>query len=171
MAGFPITKGKSLHSQMVITLKPVAWVKNSRHQTVDDFWGDVVSEILLDDEIPEAVFNQITGFSHLEIIYYFDQVKADHFVYSRRPRGNPEFPEMGIFAQRNKDRPNQLGLCTVELIWHRGRSIGVKYLDAIDGTPVLDIKPVFQEFRPRGETRQPDWVSELMKVYWDSEKK
>jgi tRNA-Thr(GGU) m(6)t(6)A37 methyltransferase TsaA len=155
---------------MEITLKPVAWVKNSRHQAVDDFWGNIVSEIVLDEENPEVVFNRITGFSHLEIIYYFDQVKADQMAYLRRPRGNPEFPEMGIFAQRNKDRPNHLGLYTVELIWHRQRSIGVQYLDVIDGTPVLDIKPVFNEFKPQGNTRQPDWVSEMMKSYWGSEK-
>ena len=151
---------------MEITLRPVAWVKNDRHQTVDDYWGNIVSEILLDVGIPEHAFNRITDFSHLEVIYYFDQAKEDQIPYSRRPRGNPEFPEMGIFAQRNKDRPNQLGLCTVELIWHRERSIGVKYLDAIDGTPVLDIKPVFREFRLEKETRQPDWVSALMKNYF-----
>jgi tRNA (Thr-GGU) A37 N-methylase len=73
---------------------------------------------------------------------------------------------MGIFAQRNKDRPNQIGLSTVELIWHSGRSIGVSMLDAINGTPVLDIKPVFREFRPAVEIRQPDWVADLMKKYF-----
>jgi tRNA (adenine37-N6)-methyltransferase len=73
---------------------------------------------------------------------------------------------MGIFAQRNKDRPNKIGLCTVELIWHRERTIGVKMLDAIDGTPVLDIKPVFREFREKTPIRQPDWVMDLMKDYF-----
>ena len=156
---------------MEITLQPVAWVKNSRHHTGDDYWGNVISEIRLDEGIPEKALQGITDFSHLEIIYYFDQEKKDSIPYSRKPRGNPSFPEMGIFAQRNKDRPNRIGLCTVELIWHREKSIGVKYLDAIDGTPVLDIKPVFREFRPMGETRQPAWVSELLKDYWEAEKK
>jgi len=49
---------------------------------------------------------------------------------------------IGIFAQRKKDRPNHIGLCSVELIPHKERTIIVKYLDAINGTPILDIKPV-----------------------------
>jgi tRNA (Thr-GGU) A37 N-methylase len=74
---------------------------------------------------------------------------------------------VGIFGQRKKDRPNQIGLCTVQLLEHNGRTIKVKYLDAIDGTPILDIKPVFKEFQPKGEIRQPIWVADLMKNYWN----
>lgn len=152
--------------QMEILLKPVAWIKNSRNYPTDDNWGNVISEIVLDEGMPDSVFNHISEFSHLEIIYYFNKVKDADVFYSRRPRGNPAYPDMGIFAQRNKDRPNHLGLCTVELIWQNGRSIGVKMLDAIDGTPVVDIKPVFREFTSKTENRQPAWVSELMKNYW-----
>jgi|SRR5450432_317267 len=151
---------------MEIILKPVARVINSRRTPVDDEWGNIISEIVLEEEIPDSAFVHILDFSHLEIIYYFNQVAEENMLYARRPRGNPGYPEMGIFSQRNKNRPNKLGLCTVELIWHRGRSIGVKMLDAIDGTPVLDIKPVFKEFGPVGETRQPAWVSDLMKDYF-----
>jgi len=64
--------------------------------------------------------------------------------------------------------PNQLGLCTVELMGHTGRTIKVKYLDAIDGTPVLDIKPVFKEFEGKGDIKQPQWSVELMKDYWNN---
>jgi tRNA (Thr-GGU) A37 N-methylase len=72
----------------------------------------------------------------------------------------------GIFGQRKKDRPNTIGLSTVELLEHNGRTLKVKFLDAIDGTPVLDIKPVFKEFQPKTEIKQPDWVADLMKNYW-----
>jgi tRNA (Thr-GGU) A37 N-methylase len=54
----------------------------------------------------------------------------------------------------------------VQLLEHNGRALTVKYLDAIDGTPVLDIKPVFLEYMPKGQVRQPSWVSEMMKKYW-----
>ena len=101
-----------------------------------------------------------------EIIFYFDQVADDKIVYSGRPRGNPEYPVMGIFCQRKKDRPNKIGLCTVELLEHTGSTIKVKGLDAIDGTPVLDIKPVFREFQPKGNITQPEWAGDLMKNYW-----
>ncbi len=149
-----------------ITMRPIAFIRNERSAVSDDHWGDIISEITLADGIPEEAFRNIESFSHLEIIYYFDKLPNDEVAYSRRPRGNPDYPDMGIFAQRNKDRPNRIGLCTVELLEHKGRSILVKRLDAIDGTPVLDIKPVFREFSPQGPTSQPAWVSELTRQYW-----
>lgn len=151
---------------MTIHIKPVAFVKNSRSEAIDDHWGTVMSEIVLADHIPTEAFDHIEDFSHLEIIYYFDKIDPSSIVYSGRPRGNPAFPLMGIFAQRKKDRPNAIGLTTVQLIGHERRAIRVKYLDAIDGTPILDIKPVFKEFMPPGEITQPEWVGNLMKEYW-----
>jgi tRNA (Thr-GGU) A37 N-methylase len=73
---------------------------------------------------------------------------------------------VGIFAQRGKNRPNRIGVTVCRIVSVSGRRIEVEGLDAIDGTPVLDIKPVMAEFLPRGEIRQPDWSSELMKDYW-----
>ena len=151
---------------MVIKLKPIATVKNSRAVPTDDYWGDVISEIELANYIPTEAFNNISEFSHLEIIYFFDRVDSKKIVLSGHPRENLNYPLVGIFGQRKKDRPNTIGLCTVELIEHHGRTIKVKYLDAIDGTPVLDIKPVFREFLPISEIKQPVWVTDLMKNYW-----
>lgn len=151
---------------MIIKLKPIATVKNTRKHPIDDNWEEIIADIELADDIPSEVFNNISDFSHLEIIYYFDRVKEEDIVFSGHPRGNPEYPLVGIFGQRKKDRPNTLGLSTVELLEHNDRSIRVKYLDAIDGTPVLDIKPVFKEFQPKSEIKQPIWVTDLMKNYW-----
>ena len=151
---------------MEIKLRPVATVKNSRTTPTDDFWGEVISEIELCDHIPAEAFEGISDFSHLEIIYFFDEADNREIVFSGRPRGNPDYPLVGIFAQRKKERPNTIGFCTVELLEHNGRTIKVKYLDAIDGTPVLDIKPVFKEYQPEGDIRQPVWVADLMKNYW-----
>jgi len=151
---------------MDIVFKPVAYVKNTRTIPSDDHWASVISEIELAENIPTEALNNIAGFSHLEIIYFFDQVDPKKMVYAGHPRENLSYPMMGIFAQRKKDRPNPIGLCTVELIKHERRTLTVKYLDAIDGTSVLDIKPVFKEFQPKGEIKQPEWVYDLMKKYW-----
>lgn len=151
---------------MDIQLKPVATVKNSRKEPIDDNWEEIIAEIELADEIPTVALAGIEAFSHLEIIYYFDKAQAKDIVFSCRPRGNPAYPLTGIFGQRKKDRPNTIGLCTVELLTVNERSITVKYLDAIDGTPVLDIKPVFKEFQPKKEIREPGWVADLMEHYW-----
>jgi tRNA-Thr(GGU) m(6)t(6)A37 methyltransferase TsaA len=147
-------------------LQPIGFVKNSRRTPTDDNWETVTTDIVLADHLPAEALSSISDFSHLEIIYLFDRVKEKDIVYSGHPRGNLLYPLVGIFAQRKKDRPNRLGLTTVELLEHKGRSISVKYLDAIDGTPILDIKPVFKEFQAKSEIKQPDWVADLMKDYW-----
>jgi len=151
---------------MSIALSPVAIVKNSRRDLSDDFWGMMISEIQLLPGIPAEAFNGIESFSHLEIIFYFDKSDKSKIVFNGHPRGNKDWPDVGIFAQRKKDRPNAIGLTIVELVKREGNTIWVKYLDAIDDTPILDIKPVMKEFLPANEVKQPQWSTELMKDYW-----
>ena len=152
---------------MKIELQPVATVTNTRSEIADDDWGSVISEIIIDERFPEEALDGIESFSHLEVIFFFDKVKdSDINTSARHPRNNTAWPKAGIFAQRGKNRPNKLGLCTAKLLSRTGRKLKVQGLDAIDGTPVLDIKPVMKEFLPREDIRQPQWSSELMKDYW-----
>jgi tRNA (Thr-GGU) A37 N-methylase len=72
----------------------------------------------------------------------------------------------GIFAQRGKNRTNRIGVTVCRLVAVDGLSIEVEGLDAIEGTPVLDIKPHLREIGPKGPVRQPAWASELMAGYW-----
>lgn len=142
-------------------------VRSSRAEAIDDDWADVVATITLDAPLDERSVAGLDGFSHVEVVFLFDQVDPDAVcLYSRHPRGNRAWPEVGILAQRAKDRPNRIGLCTCELVAVDGASIVVRGLDAIDGTPVLDVKPYLAEFAPRGEVRQPTWSHELMRDYW-----
>jgi len=150
-----------------ILLKPIGYVHNGRLGLGDDDWGGMTSEIRLEDSLPEESLNGTEGFSHAEIVFYFDRVgSVADIPMVRHPRGNQDWPEVGVFAQRNKDRPNHIGLTVVGIVRHEGRSLYVEGLDAIDGTPVLDIKPVYREFLPQGTIRQPGWSHELMKNYW-----
>lgn len=149
-----------------MNLTPIAFVRNQRVQPIDDNWLSIDTEIVLADDIPNEAIAGIEQFSHLEIIYHFHQVAVNEIVWAGHPRGNKAWPYTGIFAQRKKDRPNALGLCTVELLQVKDRCLRVRYLDAIDGTPVLDIKPVFRGFEPKGNIQQPAWVDELMQQYW-----
>lgn len=151
---------------MNIEVTPIGYVKNSRKEPIDDQWLDVLSEIELTEDIPDNALLGLEHFSHVEVIYYFDRVNPKEIVYANHPRGNKSYPLVGIFAQRKKDRPNQLGLCVGEIVKVEKRKIHLKYFDAIDGTPVLDLKPVMSEFLPKGDVRQPDWSKDLMKNYW-----
>lgn len=150
-----------------ILLRPVAYVRNSRLSLDDDNWGGVLSEITLDQALPAESLDGMEAFSHVEILFYFDQVADEKLSMSRHPRGNKDWPKVGVLAQRNKDRPNHLGLTVARIIKREGRTLVVEGLDALNGTPVLDLKPVMIEFLPREEIRQPDWSRELMQNYWN----
>jgi tRNA (adenine37-N6)-methyltransferase len=150
-----------------IQLSPIAVVYNAHLTPTDGDWGGLVSEIRLDPALPEESLTGLEAFSHAEIIFQFHLVGEKEIVPGvRHPRENPDWPEVGIFAQRGRLRPNRLGLTVVRILRREGRSLFVEGLDAIDGTPVLDIKPVMQEFQPCGSIRQPEWSHELMKDYW-----
>ncbi len=152
---------------MTFTINPIAFVKNSRKEIEDDHWGSIISEIELVDEFNEEALSGISDFSHLEIIFYFNKVTDEMIQYNaRHPRNNIHYPKVGIFAQRGKNRPNKLGLTSVELLKHSGRILTVKGLDAIDGTPIIDIKPIMKEFLPKGEIKQAEWSKSLMEKYW-----
>ncbi|MBU2509996.1 tRNA (N6-threonylcarbamoyladenosine(37)-N6)-methyltransferase TrmO [bacterium] len=148
-------------------IHPIAFVQSPRGEIEDDNWGNVESVIELIPKIKAEAFDGIDQFSHLEIIYYFHRVKPEKIVTdSRHPRNNKDWPKCGIFAQRGKNRPNCIGLTIVRLLQRKGKTIVVLGLDAVDGTPVLDIKPVMKEFLPREDVIQPSWSSELMNNYW-----
>jgi tRNA (Thr-GGU) A37 N-methylase len=85
---------------------------------------------------------------------------------ARHPRNREDWPLVGIFAQRGRTRPNRLGLSRCNLLKIEGLQLTVQRLDAIDGSPVLDIKPYMAEFAPIGEVLQPAWSSELMTRYY-----
>ena len=151
----------------MILLSPIGRVKNRRQTIADDDWGGVVSIIELLEPLGEEALEHFEEFSHAEIIFFFDKVEERQIeTGARHPRNNLDWPEVGILAQRGKNRPNRLGATIVRIIERRGKTLTVEGLDAIDGTPVLDIKPVIREFLPRGYVRQPEWASELMRNYW-----
>ena len=151
----------------MISLQPIAFVHNERKMIMDDEWGEVQSVITLTDSFTEESIQGIESFSHIEVIFYFHKVTEEQIQHvARHPRNNKVYPKVGIFAQRGKNRPNQLGATIAKMVRREGKSIVVEGLDAIDGTPILDIKPVMKEFVPSEEIIQPDWATDLMKQYW-----
>ena len=151
-----------------ITLTPIGTVRSPVHEPLDDVWGGVQSRIELDPALcPPECLAGLDEFSHVEILFYLDRVPESEIIHgARHPRNRPDWPEAGIFAQRAKRRPNRIGATTCRLLKVERLAIAVEGLDAIDGTPVLDIKPYIKEFGPRSPVRQPAWASELMAGYW-----
>ena len=153
---------------MSFVIEPIGHVRGGRVQPIDDDWGASRAVVELDPaRFASEALAGLADFSHLEVIFVFDRVTDEEIEYgARHPRGRQDWPLVGIFAQRGKNRPNRLGLCTCRIVGVSGLTVEVEGLDAIDGTPVVDLKPAMAEFLPRGELRQPAWASALMKDYW-----
>jgi tRNA-Thr(GGU) m(6)t(6)A37 methyltransferase TsaA len=151
-------------------MTPIGIVHSTRKDLADDSWLREQTSIELDPTQCSAdALAGLSDFSHVEIVFHMD--KADPAKVerdARHPRNNPAWPRVGIFAQRGKDRPNHIGVTVCQIKKVSGTTLIVEGLDAVDGTPVLDIKPWVAEFAPRGATHQPTWVSELMHGYWES---
>ncbi|KAB2383583.1 SAM-dependent methyltransferase [Actinomadura montaniterrae] len=153
---------------MSLTLEPIGHVAGGRDEAFDDGWGAVSAAIVLDASrfAPDAVAG-LAEFSHLEVVYHFHRVPEEKVqAGARHPRNRADWPLVGIFAQRGKNRPNRIGVSRCRLLAVDGLRLEVAELDAIDGTPVLDVKPYMREFGPRGEVRQPAWSAELMAEYY-----
>jgi tRNA (Thr-GGU) A37 N-methylase len=117
----------------VIELQPVGYVYSVRPHVEDDFWGGEQSYIALVEEFGPDALQGLADFSHIEILYFFHEVAVSKITMgARRPRNNPEWPAVGIFAQRGKNRPNQLGSTICRLLRVEGTRLFVAELDAID---------------------------------------
>jgi tRNA (Thr-GGU) A37 N-methylase len=155
-------------SSETFQVTPIAYVAGGRAEPTDDYWGGTRSVIRIDGTrfTPDAT-KGLDEFSHLEIVFRFHLTDpADLNLGARRPRDNPDWPEVGTFGHRNMRRLNWLGISRCRLTHVDGLDLHVEELDAVDGTPILDIKPWFTEFGPRGEIHQPLWATEMLHDYF-----
>lgn len=133
----------------------------------EDNWYDVKAVIRLNDHFEPSALQGLQEFSHLEIVFQFDRIdENDVQRQPRPPRKSPDGPLLGVFAHRGPYRPNRLGVSVCRLLAVDGRDLHVADLDALDGTPVLDIKPYMVEFAPVDPVRQPSWTTRLMREYY-----
>jgi tRNA (Thr-GGU) A37 N-methylase len=153
---------------MSITLEPIAHVVGGRSEPSDDFWGGTRAIIRLEPHFDADTLLGIEEFSHLQVIWHFHRASPqDIHLGARHPRNNPAWPSTGTFVHHNHRRPAQVGISHPRLLKVDGLDLHVEDLDAIDGTPVVDLAPWFAEFGPRGEVAQPAWPAEMLSRYWD----
>jgi tRNA-Thr(GGU) m(6)t(6)A37 methyltransferase TsaA len=149
-----------------IALKIIGYVKAPVKQQTDERWGKVESRVVLQPEY-RAGLQGIEQFSHALIVTILHEARFEpskHLI--RRPRGLDFMPEVGIFAQRAKDRPNPLGITAVSIVGVESGVLLVRGLDAINGTPVVDVKPYYPAYDRVKNASVPEWVDRLMKDYF-----
>ena len=150
----------------MINIEPIGVVVGGRRDPTDDEWGSVSAIIRVSERFDHDAVAGLDAFSHICVVFQFHLVEESAVVTgARHPRENPEWPLTGMFAQRAKMRPNRIGVSNCELLSIDGLDLHVRGLDAVDGSPVLDIKPFMREFEP-ADTTQPAWATELMAGYY-----
>jgi tRNA-Thr(GGU) m(6)t(6)A37 methyltransferase TsaA len=144
----------------------IGTVRNEVQEPTDEGWGHVVSEVILDEKFADGL-DGIEAFSHVLILFWMHRAaEAEPVRMRRHPQGRQDMPEVGIFAQRARHRPNPIGVTAVKLLRREGNRLVVQGLDAINGTPVVDVKPYVPQFDAVESPRVPAWVHRLMGGYF-----
>lgn len=148
-----------------IVMSPIGYVKNDVTVKKHVAWGEDVSAIVLDERYALGL-RGLDEFSHAIVLFHLNEARYVHERHLlRRPQNREDMPQVGIFAQRCKDRPNRIGVTSVEIVSAADGKLVVRGLDAVDGTPVLDIKPYYPAYDKR-DARVPEWVGRLMEHYF-----
>jgi len=145
----------------VVKLKPIGYVQRaSKQEDVKD--RSLVSKIVLRKGLTKAL-EGLEDFSHIFVVFYMHEIpRKETKILKVHPRGRMDLPLLGVFATRTAFRPNPIGLTLVELLERKSNVLVVKGLDALDGTPVLDIKP----YNSRDmvlDAKVPEWHKKLQK--------
>lgn len=145
-----------------MNFKPIGTVKSPFTEPREQKWEDVTSEIHLDETLTEGLVG-LSGFSHIYVIYHLHQAAPfdPRTDLVKRPRGRADLPLAGVFARRSPHRPNPIAVTIVRLLGVNQNILTVKGLDALDGTPVLDIKPYMPDFDRVPDAAFTDWVNQL----------
>ena len=139
-------------------LKAIGIVRNGVEEKPDthDWWADIISDIVIDSRLTEAL-DGLEGFSHIIVLCWMHRAASAEVPTKVHPRGNQELPLVGLFATRSPRRPNPIGKTTVGLLQRQGNILRVKGLDALNGTPVIDIKPYIPGYDSVTEAKVPKW--------------
>jgi tRNA-Thr(GGU) m(6)t(6)A37 methyltransferase TsaA len=147
-----------MSQQPAMSLRAIGVVSNDIKEPVRHGWKEVVSEITINRELTEAL-DGLEDFSHIIVLYWMHQLPPGRRLALKvHPMGNQELPLTGRFATRSPSRPNPVGQATVELLERRGNVLRVKGLDAINGTPVIDIKPYIPGYDSAPKAKAPKWM-------------
>jgi len=148
-----------------LVVRPIGIVRNGYHEKPATPWEETISEIVVDEALTEALF-RIEEYSHIHIIFWLDQAESQRGRYLRlHPERREELPEAGIFALRAMFRPNPIGLTSVKLLGRQANILQVQGLDALDGTPVLDLKPYLTRGDCWPEATVPWWILQLWAMH------
>lgn len=144
-----------------VTFEPIGYVRSPFKEGRPPSWDEVISEIVISPELAEGL-EGLEGFSHIQVLFWLHRIgRREGPPLKVHPRKRRDLPLVGLFATRSPNRPNSIGLTTVELLKREENMLTVRGLDALDGTPVLDIKPYIPGYDGQEGAKVPSWIGRL----------
>ena len=143
---------------MPLDVRPIGWVRNNVKEPRPTGWESVESDLEMEASMTPAL-KGLEGFSHIIVLFWMHLVAQElRGPGQLHPGSRQDLPLVGAFATRTQLRPNPIGMAVVPLLSVNGARLRVRGLDAIDGTPVLDIKPYLPPYDAPKDVRMPPWV-------------
>lgn len=139
-----------------VSLPPIAVVRNTVFDPKPDGWESVTSDLIFRQDLLDAI-EGIDSYSHIIVIFSCDRVPNDAKTHTFLS-GDISLPQQGILASRSQLRPNSIGVTVVKLLRKRKNIVRVLGLDAIDGTPIVDVKPYLPQHDSVPDATVPEWV-------------
>jgi len=140
-----------------VTYVVIGVVRNPVRKSRPDGWDGVKSDLILRDDL-EPALDAIEGFSHVIVVFHIDRVPRDEQRLQIAVGNEDEPPQRGVLATRSQLRPNPIGTSVVRVLHRRKNVLRVQGLDALDGTPLLDIKPYLPAYDSVPEAQLPVWA-------------
>jgi len=141
-----------------VALQQIGVVRGGARRPRTDGWDSIESHIEIESRYAEALLG-LDGFSHLIVLTWLHLAAAEaRNRLAIHPGGDPRLPLVGVFALRVGGRPNPIGISVVRLLAVHGSTVDVRGLDAVDGTPVLDLKPYIPLYDSVPGASLPAWA-------------
>ena len=124
---------------------------------------EMVSELLINPEL-EGILDGIEEFSHILVLYWPHLVPGERRSLRKvHPMGRKDIPKQGIFATCSPARPNPILVTAVRLLERQGHTLRVEGFEAVDGSPILDIKPYNPGYYRIDQPKTPEWMDRILK--------
>jgi tRNA-Thr(GGU) m(6)t(6)A37 methyltransferase TsaA len=152
-----VVRSRTLIPAEPVSYRPIGVVRNPVRKSQPDGWESVKSDIILRGEL-EPALDAIEGFSHVIVVFHIDRVPEAAQRLQIEVGNEDAPPPRGVLATRSQLRPNPIGTSVVRVLHRRKNAVRVQGLDALDGTPVLDIKPYLPAYDAVADAQLPEWA-------------
>lgn len=146
----------------MLSIIPIGTVRNEISTPIVQGWAKIVSDLVLDEQYTDGL-DGIEEYSHVVVIFWMDKAGSPKSLRGH-VQSREDLPVAGIFARRGPSRPNPIGITAASLVSREKNILRVQGVDAMDGTPIVDIKPYTPAFDKVENAKIPEWSKRVYEM-------